>query len=65
MEKVGTCFSAFLSYCLTALIQFGRRIPLIIGGVWQSIWLFVFAAAGTAQDPATSEGVGERKLAST
>ncbi|KAI5476670.1 hypothetical protein MNV49_007383 [Pseudohyphozyma bogoriensis] len=31
--------------------HYGRRVPLIIGGVWQSMWLFVFAAAGTAKNP--------------
>lgn len=39
--------------------QFGRRRPLIIGGLWQSAWLFVFAAAGTAGDPETDESVGK------
>ncbi|KAG6812815.1 hypothetical protein H0H92_000273 [Tricholoma furcatifolium] len=36
---------------LYVMQRFGRRLPLIIGGVWQSCWLFVFAAAGTAKDP--------------
>ena len=40
--------------------QFGRRWPLMVGGVWQSAWLFVFAAAGTAKDPSTNEGIGKR-----
>jgi len=31
--------------------RFGRRLPLIIGGVWQAAWLFVFAGAGTWGDP--------------
>ncbi|KIJ40322.1 hypothetical protein M422DRAFT_49239 [Sphaerobolus stellatus SS14] len=38
--------------------KFGRRKPLIIGGLWQSIWLCVFAAAGTAKDPKESKSVG-------
>ncbi|KAK7047610.1 hypothetical protein VNI00_006378 [Paramarasmius palmivorus] len=37
---------------------FGRRIPLILGGMWQSIWLFVFAAAGTAVDPRDNANIG-------
>lgn len=41
--------------------KFGRRWPLIIGGLWQSAWLFVFAAAGTAKDPSSSEGIGKRE----
>jgi SP family sugar:H+ symporter-like MFS transporter len=48
--------STFLG--LYVLERFGRRWPLIIGGVWQAAWLFVFAAVGTARDPATDETVG-------
>ncbi|CAL1701815.1 unnamed protein product [Somion occarium] len=44
--------------------KFGRRYPLIIGGVWQSIWLFVFAAAGTAKDPTQNKGIGILMLVS-
>ncbi|KAF7798713.1 hypothetical protein EIP86_009937 [Pleurotus ostreatoroseus] len=44
--------------------KFGRRWPLIIGGLWQSAWLFVFAAAGTAKDPSTSEGIGKLMIVS-
>ncbi|TFK80912.1 general substrate transporter [Polyporus arcularius HHB13444] len=44
--------------------RFGRRYPLIIGGVWQSIWLFVFAAAGTARDPTTDKGIGKLMIVS-
>jgi hypothetical protein len=49
----------FLTFSL--LVQFGRRKPLIIGGIWQSAWLFVFAAAGTAVDPTAHTGVGKCK----
>ncbi|KAJ7930474.1 general substrate transporter [Mycena leptocephala] len=38
--------------------RFGRRMPLIFGGIWQSIWLFVFAAVGTAKDPLSNKGSG-------
>ncbi|KDQ58074.1 hypothetical protein JAAARDRAFT_193541 [Jaapia argillacea MUCL 33604] len=38
--------------------RFGRRMPLILGGVWQSAWLIVFASAGTAQDPTTNKPIG-------
>jgi len=38
--------------------RFGRRLPLILGGVWQACWLFVFASAGTAGDSST-EGIGK------
>ena len=46
---------------LYVMERFGRRMPLIIGGVWQSMWLFVIAAAGTAKNPTTDEGIGKRK----
>lgn len=42
------------------VLQFGRRKPLIIGGIWQSCWLFVFAAAGTAKVPQDNPGIGKR-----
>jgi MFS transporter, SP family, sugar:H+ symporter len=32
----------------------------MIGGLWQSAWLFVFAAAGTAKDPKHNPGTGKR-----
>jgi len=44
--------------------KFGRRYPLIIGGIWQSAWLFVFAAAGTAKDPSTDQGIGTLMIVS-
>ena len=31
---------------LYVMEKFGRRLPLIYGGLWQAAWLFVFAAAG-------------------
>ncbi|ELU42890.1 monosaccharide transporter [Rhizoctonia solani AG-1 IA] len=42
--------------------QFGRRVPLMVGGVWQAIWLFIFAAAGTARDPTLPENQNIGKL---
>ncbi|EJD47921.1 general substrate transporter [Auricularia subglabra TFB-10046 SS5] len=36
---------------LYILERYGRRGPLLYGALWQSAWLFVFAAAGTAKDP--------------
>ncbi|EMD37312.1 hypothetical protein CERSUDRAFT_113964 [Gelatoporia subvermispora B] len=44
--------------------RFGRRFPLIVGGVWQSCWLFVFAAAGTAKDPTTNPNIGKLMIVS-
>lgn len=34
---------------LYVMERFGRRMPLIIGGLMQSVWLFVYATAGTAR----------------
>ncbi|ESK91805.1 monosaccharide transporter [Moniliophthora roreri MCA 2997] len=44
---------------LYVMERFGRRVPLIIGGLWQSAWLFVFAAAGTAVNPQTNSNIGK------
>ncbi|KAF9220612.1 general substrate transporter [Gyrodon lividus] len=44
--------------------RFGRRRPLILGGIWQSAWLFVFASAGTAIDPVTHPGIGKLMIIS-
>lgn len=49
---------------LYVMERFGRRVPLIIGGLWQSFWLFVFAAAGTAKDPTTDQGIGKLMIVS-
>lgn len=43
---------------LYVMERFGRRWPLIIGGLWQSAWLFVFAAIGTAKDPSEDKTTG-------
>ncbi|KAL5522838.1 hypothetical protein ACEPAG_8856 [Sanghuangporus baumii] len=50
---------------LWILERFGRRLPLIWGGLWQSVWLFAFAAAGTAKDPTTDEGIGKFMIVAT
>ncbi|KAG1748126.1 hypothetical protein EDB19DRAFT_1905180 [Suillus lakei] len=50
--------------CLHVRRDFGRRKPLIIGGIWQSAWLFVFAAAGSAVDPTTHPGIGKLMIVS-
>ncbi|KAI5452213.1 hypothetical protein NCC49_001148 [Naganishia albida] len=44
--------------------RFGRRWPLIIGGIWQAAWLFVFASVGTAKDPETNQTVGKVMIVS-
>ena len=49
---------------LYVMERFGRRRPLIFGGLWQSAWLFVFAAAGTAIDPAGSKAIGNLLIVS-
>ncbi|GAA5887386.1 hypothetical protein JCM5296_007121 [Sporobolomyces johnsonii] len=45
--------------------RFGRRKPLIIGGIWQSCWLIVYAAAGTAQNPEGHQGIGNLMIVSS
>ncbi|KAI0067489.1 general substrate transporter [Artomyces pyxidatus] len=49
---------------LYVMERFGRRGPLILGGIWQSAWLFVFASAGTAQNPSQHEGIGDLMIVS-
>ena len=43
---------------LWAVERFGRRWPLLIGAIWQSAWLAVFASMGTALDPANNQTSG-------
>jgi SP family sugar:H+ symporter-like MFS transporter len=31
--------------------RFGRRVPLFIGGLWQAIWLLIFAVIGLVRPP--------------
>lgn len=38
--------------------RFGRRNPLIFGGLWQCAWLIVFAAVGSQLNP-SDKGVGD------
>ncbi|KAH9475006.1 High-affinity glucose transporter ght2 [Psilocybe cubensis] len=49
---------------LYVMERFGRRRPLICGGIWQAAWLFVFAAAGTAKDPRTNSNIGKLMIVS-
>ena len=49
---------------LYVLERFGRRLPLIVGGIWQSAWLFVFAAAAVAKDPSTDQTIGKLLIVS-
>jgi len=39
--------------------RFGRRWPLIIGGIGNAVWLIVFAAAGVAIDPTQNQGIAK------
>ncbi|GAA5986787.1 hypothetical protein JCM11641_004791 [Rhodosporidiobolus odoratus] len=50
---------------LYVMERFGRRIPLIVGGVWQGVWLCVYGAAGTARDPQEDKGVGNLMIVSS
>ncbi|KAJ8090320.1 hypothetical protein PM082_018916 [Marasmius tenuissimus] len=49
---------------LYVMEKFGRRVPLIVGGLWQSAWLFVFAAAGVARDPTADPNIGKLMIVS-
>jgi SP family sugar:H+ symporter-like MFS transporter len=31
--------------------RLGRRVPLVIGGLWQAVWLLIFAIIGTVLPP--------------
>ncbi|KAF2683280.1 general substrate transporter [Lentithecium fluviatile CBS 122367] len=39
--------------------RLGRRIPMIVGAVWQALWLLIFASVGVARPPTeyTSSGI--------
>ncbi|BGP40078.1 hypothetical protein JCM10449v2_004036 [Rhodotorula kratochvilovae] len=50
---------------LYVMERFGRRIPLIIGGLWQGAWLIVYAAAGTAKNPEDNESIGTLLIVSS
>ena len=38
--------------------KFGRRIPLIVGGIRQAVWLLIFASVAVARPPADYESSG-------
>ncbi|KAF8882961.1 general substrate transporter [Infundibulicybe gibba] len=63
-NSVGIQDSFVTQIILGAVNFFGRRIPLIVGGIWQSMWLFVFAAAGTAKVPQENPGIGKLMIVS-
>jgi len=44
--------------------RFGRRWPLMIGGIWQGIWLLIFASVGTTHDPAEDKWAGQLMIVS-
>jgi len=44
--------------------RFGRRWPLIIGGIWQSAWLFAYASVGVTHDT-TTKGTGDFLIVAT
>ncbi|GAA5999125.1 sugar porter family MFS transporter [Rhodotorula paludigena] len=50
---------------LYVMERFGRRIPLIVGGLWQSMWLFIYAAAGTARNPEEDTQIGTLLIVSS
>lgn len=48
-----------------AVERFGRRKPLLVGGIWQVIWLLVFGSVGSQYDPMTNKAVGAVLIVST
>lgn len=44
--------------------RYGRRWPLIIGGIWQSVWLFAYASVGVTRDTA-DKGTGNFLIVAT
>lgn len=44
---------------LYVMENFGRRQPLIWGGLWQGCWLIVFAASATAKSPYEDSNIGK------
>ncbi|KAK4120325.1 general substrate transporter [Parathielavia appendiculata] len=38
--------------------RFGRRIPLLVGALWQAAWLAVFSSMGTALNPEDNQTSG-------
>ncbi|KAK5168893.1 hexose transporter hxt5 [Saxophila tyrrhenica] len=42
----------------------GRRIPLIVGAIWQAFWLLIFASVGTALPPQDNPIAGKVMIAS-
>ncbi|KAF2835118.1 general substrate transporter [Patellaria atrata CBS 101060] len=38
--------------------RLGRRIPMIVGAVWQSVWLLIFASVGVARPPTEYKSSG-------
>ncbi|KAI7162487.1 general substrate transporter [Hortaea werneckii] len=51
--NVGTTFPG-----LYMIEKFGRRIPLIVGAIWQATWLLIFASVATARPPMEYESSG-------
>jgi SP family sugar:H+ symporter-like MFS transporter len=49
---------------LYVMERYGRRNPLIIGGLWQSAWFFVYASVGVTHDPTTSPGAAKVMICS-
>lgn len=48
---LGAVNTAMTIPALYIVERFGRRLPLLYGAIWQSIWLLVFAAIGMASPP--------------
>ncbi|GAA94684.1 uncharacterized protein L969DRAFT_87595 [Mixia osmundae IAM 14324] len=54
----GINFVCTLFVGLVVVRILNRRTVLIVGALWQSGWLFIFSAVGTAKDPTTNKAAG-------
>jgi SP family sugar:H+ symporter-like MFS transporter len=55
LGAVNVCMSFYGLYIVE---KYGRRWPLFLGALWQSIWLLVFATVGTLRPPELHKSSG-------
>ncbi|KAM0817039.1 putative General substrate transporter [Seiridium cardinale] len=55
---LGTVNVVMTFYGLYVVEKYGRRWPLFLGALWQSLWLLIFASVGTALPPSENPASG-------
>ncbi|KAH9891441.1 general substrate transporter [Xylariomycetidae sp. FL2044] len=55
---LGAVNVAMTFYGLYVVEKYGRRWPLFLGALWQTVWLLVFAVVGTVLPPADNPASG-------